>query len=143
MLQAARQIENELREHMRREFGTTLPRFDVMSALYHSASGLRMSELSRRLMVSNGNITGIVERLVQDGHVERASYVGDGRATQVVVTAAGRAFFTKLERSYQSRLDELFADVNFDDADGIILRLARVDGYLKETKKGGHHDRPA
>lgn len=134
LLRAAKQIENELREHLRREFGTTLPRFDVLSALSSASEGLRMSDLSRHLMVSNGNITGIVERLVKDGHVERMASDGDGRATQVVMTGEGRAFFSRLEHSYQARLDELFTDVNYDDADGIILRLARVDGYLKETK---------
>ena len=64
LLRAARIVEGELRERLKREFDSTLPRFDVMSALYRERDGMLMSDLSRYLLVSNGNVTGIVDRLV-------------------------------------------------------------------------------
>ena len=67
ILSAQRVIENEVRERLRVEHDTTLPRFDVMAALYRNEEGLKMSELSGELRVSNGNVTGIVDRLVNDG----------------------------------------------------------------------------
>ncbi|RUW43836.1 MarR family transcriptional regulator, partial [Mesorhizobium sp. M1A.F.Ca.ET.072.01.1.1] len=71
LLRASRTIEAELRERLKKEFDTTLPRFDVMAALYRSPEGMLMSDLSRFLLVSNGNITGIVDRLVSEGLVTR------------------------------------------------------------------------
>ncbi|MEO1292338.1 MAG: MarR family transcriptional regulator, partial [Pseudomonadota bacterium] len=93
MLRATRHIENEIREKLRTEHDTTLPRFDVMAALHRRPLGLKMSELSRMLMVSNGNVTGIVDRLVKEGLVTRDTVAGDRRATRVSLTEAGRAEF--------------------------------------------------
>ena len=93
MLKATRHIEAELREKLRLEHGTTLPRFDVMAAPERRPDGLKMSELSRRLMVSNGNVTGIVDRLVEDGLVVRVEVEGDRRATRVRLTNEGRRAF--------------------------------------------------
>ncbi|TGV77683.1 MarR family transcriptional regulator, partial [Mesorhizobium sp. M00.F.Ca.ET.149.01.1.1] len=72
LLRASRTIEAELRERLKKEFDTTLPRFDVMAALYRSPEGMLMSDLSRFLLVSNGNVTGIVDRLVSEGLVTRS-----------------------------------------------------------------------
>jgi len=130
MLRATKLIENEVREHLRTDFDTTLPRFDVMAALDRSEKGLRMSQLSQELMVSNGNVTGIIARLVKDGLVERIAIKGDRRSTLVRLTAEGKTFFSALAASHEAWLNTLFADVNYDDASGIIARLARVDGHI-------------
>ena len=100
MLKATRHIEAELRERLRLEHGTTLPRFDVMAALERRPDGLKMSELSRRLMVSNGNVTGIVDRLVEDGLVMRVEVEGDRRATRVRLTNDGRRSFEAMARKH-------------------------------------------
>ena len=91
LLRVTRTMEAEIREALRREHDTTLPRFDVMAALSRTETGLKMSELSGQLRVSNGNVTGIVDRLVQDGSVERLAVPGDRRAMQVRLTPSGRA----------------------------------------------------
>ena len=83
MLKTTRFIENELREELRLGFQSTLPRFDVMAMLDRTREGLRMSQLSKQLMVSNGNVTGIIDRLVQEGYVMRVQVKGDKRATLV------------------------------------------------------------
>jgi len=135
MLRATKLIENEVREHLRVEFDTTLPRFDVMAALDRSNEGLRMSELSQELMVSNGNVTGIIDRLVNDGFVERIAIEGDRRSTKVCLTADGRTFFGELAASHEACVNNLFDDVNYDDAAGIITRLERVDGHIADYEE--------
>ena len=89
LLRASRTIEAELRERLKKEFDTTLPRFDVMAALYRVPEGMLMSDLSRFLLVSNGNVTGIVDRLVSEGLVARARRNGDRRTSMVRLTEAG------------------------------------------------------
>src|SRR5580704_15209512 len=79
LLRASRLIEGVARERLKSQFNATLPRFDVMAALYRKPDGMLMSEISRFLMVSNGNVTGIVDRLVSDGLVARAQRNGDRR----------------------------------------------------------------
>src|SRR6059058_919890 len=75
---------------LRDGFETTLPRFDLMAQLERSAEGLKMNELSRRMMVTGGNITGITDQLVTEGLVERSEVDGDRRAYRVRLTAKGR-----------------------------------------------------
>ena len=93
LLKVSRQIEGELRDNFRGEFSTTLPRFDVMAALYRFPKGLRMNELSAVLKVSNGNVTGIVDRLVNDSFIVRVAVPGDRRALLVQLTPAGKKEF--------------------------------------------------
>ncbi len=116
MLRVTRQVEAELRERLRLEYDSTLPRFDVMAALFRDPEGLKMNELSRRLRVSNGNVTGIVERLVEDGLVERIAIAGDRRATLVRLTAAGRATFTEMAVAHEGWVNALLDGVTQDDA---------------------------
>lgn len=100
-------IESELRERLRREFGLTLPRFDVLAALYRRPEGLLMGELSRTLMVSNGNVTGIVDRLVGDGLIRRAWRDGDRRTSHVRLTSKGRRDFGRIAQRHEAWVDEL------------------------------------
>src|SRR4030095_10694689 len=83
-------IEGERRERLSTEFDTTLPRFDVMAALYRTPAGMLMSDLSRFLLVSNGNVTGIIDRLVSEGLVQRGQRNGDRRTSIVQLTKTGK-----------------------------------------------------
>lgn len=91
LLKASGMIEEEVRRRLRRDFDWTLPRFDVMSALHRHPDGLKMSEISRLLRVSNGNITGIVDKLTDEGLALRVSVAGDRRANLIRLTPKGRA----------------------------------------------------
>ena len=82
-------IEREMRRFLRARFATTLPRFDLMAALERAPDGLTMGELSRRLMVSGGNITSIVNALERDGLVRRRSPASDRRTSYVALTEQG------------------------------------------------------
>lgn len=122
MLRASRTIEAELRERLRQEFDTTLPRFDVMAALYRAPEGMLMSGLSSFLLVSNGNVTGIVDRLVTEGLVTRARRNGDRRTSMVKLTDAGRAQFQAMAAAHETWIGELLAGVGEEDT----MRLASM-----------------
>ncbi|TIO07647.1 MarR family transcriptional regulator [Mesorhizobium sp.] len=116
LLRASRSIEAELRERLRQEFNTTLPRFDVMAALYRAPEGMLMSDLSRFLLVSNGNVTGIVDRLVSEGLVARARRNGDRRTSMVRLTEEGSKTFAVIAAAHESWIGELLGNVSEDEA---------------------------
>jgi DNA-binding MarR family transcriptional regulator len=126
LLRTTRLIEAELRDRLRERFDTTLPRFDVMASLYRAEKGLKMSELSRVLLVSNGNVTGIVERLVTEGAVVRVPVAGDRRATLVRLTEKGRSEFAVMAREHAAWIDELLACLPEDEVSGMIGLLDRL-----------------
>jgi len=98
LLKASSLIEDEIRRRLRAEFKSTLPRFDVMSALERAPDGLKMSEISKRLRVSNGNITGIVDKLTEDGLALRVSVPGDRRANLIHLTPKGQKVLPNMPR---------------------------------------------
>lgn len=126
LLRATRRIEGELRERLRTSHDTTLPRFDVLAALYREREGLKMSALSRLLMVSNGNVTGLVDRLAADGLVARVPIAGDRRATLVRLTAAGRAQFEAMAAEHETWIDEIFSVLSRDEVDGMLVPLDKL-----------------
>lgn len=137
LLKAQRMVEAELREKLRVEFGSTLPRFDVLSALYRSKAGLRMSELSSELMVSNGNVTGIVDRLVEDGTVVRVPVDGDRRAMRVRLTDKGLDYFSKLAAEHEQWVSELFVDFDEQQSADLASTLQVItDKSANEGKAG-------
>lgn len=136
ILKVSRKIEGELREKMRVEFGSTLPRFDVLAALYRERDGMRMSELSKSLMVSNGNVTGIVDRLVAEGLVVRLPVENDRRASIVRLTEAGEKDFAERALVHESWVSDLFSDLSSGDADALI-RILRTISHHNEAS---HHD---
>lgn len=136
LLRTTRRVEAEIRERLRTQFATTLPRFDVLAALARNPGGLKMNELSERLKVSNGNITGIITRLVDDGSVVRIAIEGDRRATRVKLTANGQALFEQLAVAHEQWIDELFAELPTDTAHELIDLLARLPADSQNTKKG-------
>jgi DNA-binding MarR family transcriptional regulator len=134
LLKLQRRMEAVLREKLRAEFGTTLPRFDVMAALYHHERGLRMSALSSFLKVSNGNVTGIVDRLVHDGIIIRVPVKGDRRAMTVRLTTKGRDEFADMASVHEAWVNELLADLPHADAEAMIAGLDRLDQTMGEPE---------
>jgi len=126
LLNVTRSTESELREFLRVEHGSTLPRFDVMAALRRADDELTMSELSRRLLVSNGNTTTVVDRLELDGLVTRTPSAADRRVVHVALTKAGRRRFDELAAEHEARLDSLFAGVSAADVDALEELLQRL-----------------
>src|SRR5580765_240826 len=109
LLTCTQLIEKRLRADLRERFDTTLPRFDLMSQLERAPEGLKMSELSRRMMVTGGNVTGITDQLVTEGLVERVDVAGDRRAWRVRLTARGREAFQEMARQHEAWIVDAFA----------------------------------
>ena len=126
MLSAQRGIETSLREMLRTGHDSTLPPFDVLSALDRYRDGLRMSDLSSRLKVSNGNVTGIVERLVGEGLVERIAVDGDRRAMRVRLTADGIARFAGMAGEHERWIDGRFGALSGPELDTFITLLNKI-----------------
>ena len=105
-------VEQEIRTILREKFDMTLPRFELLSALDRVADGLTMGELSRWLMVSKGNVTGIAERLSEDGFIVREPTPTDRRSFVVTLTEKGRKAYKEMELEYEQLLEKLFDDLS-------------------------------
>ncbi len=126
LLTCTTMIEASIRSRLRTEFGATLPRFDVMAQLHRSEAGMTLGALSRRMMVSNGNVTGLIDRMVAGGEVERMPHATDRRATTVRLTAAGRTRFDAMAAAHEGWVAELFGDVPPGDVPVLMAALGRV-----------------
>jgi DNA-binding MarR family transcriptional regulator len=126
-------IEREMRRFLRTRFATTLPRFDLMAALERAPEGLSMGDLSRRLMVTGGNVTAIVDSLERDGLVARRSPASDRRTSYVALTERGRAAFAAMAREHEQWIDRLLAAVPDEEIDPLADLLADLK-HGAETK---------
>jgi len=136
MLKVSRTIEAQLRENLRETFDTTLPRFDVMAALNRYEEGLRMSALSDVLRVSNGNVTGIVDRLVTEGLVKRTPVPDDRRAFVVRLTAKGKREFARQATEHQVWVNGLLQSVEPKRAEHLVTELGDLFDQISEADKG-------
>ena len=116
LLGVTRSVEAKLRENLRIEFATTLPRFDVMAALYRYGEGLKMSQLSGLLRVSNGNVTCIVDKLVAEGLAIRVAVPGDRRAWHVRLTKKGTEKFKVQAEEHERWINDLLGVLSEEDA---------------------------
>lgn len=128
LLGVTRLAEGQLREFLRVNHGTTLPRFDVMAALYRRREGVTMTELSRMLLVSNGNATVVVDRLEQDGLARRTASETDRRTTYVSLTSEGLATFERLASDHEAEVSRIFADLSESDIEQLTDILKRTGG---------------
>ena len=119
-------IENEVRRRLRDQFDITLPRFDLLAQLDRTPKGMTLGELSQRMMVSNGNVTGLVDRLVEQGLINRRPSPKDRRAQIVSLTAAGRKIFRAMARENGDWIGEIFAELSSDDIDTLMHLLAKT-----------------
>lgn len=108
-------IERDLRTRLRETFSVTLPQFDVLAELERASTPLTMSELSHELMVSNGNVTGVIDRLEKNGFIERHRPAHDRRIQQIMLTKRGRKEFDKMAVQHERWLNELLSDLSKTD----------------------------
>jgi DNA-binding MarR family transcriptional regulator len=126
MLRATRLIEADLRERLRTEFDSTLPRFDVMATLARTEEGLTMTHLSRELLVSNGNVTGIVERLVAEKLVVRVGDATDKRKTRVRLTLKGLRGFEVMARAHEAWVSDCLEQLSPSDIGALLSLLSKA-----------------
>jgi DNA-binding MarR family transcriptional regulator len=125
-------VEKRVRTRLRERFDTTLPRFDLMAQLERAPEGLKMNELSRRMMVTGGNVTGITDQLAAEGLVDRVDVQGDRRAYRVRLTARGRKLFNEMARQHESWIVDAFAALSDEE----IAVLHKLLGKVKDHSRG-------
>ncbi|WP_234390856.1 MarR family winged helix-turn-helix transcriptional regulator [Nocardia suismassiliense] len=133
LLATTNEIEQEIRTRLRTRFATTLPRFDYLAQLDRHHDGLRMSALSRYLMVTGGNVTGLTDQLVAEGWVDRIPDPIDKRATLVRLTDLGRARFDEMAAEHERWLTEMFAGFGRGDEQALFDLLGRLRVHLAAT----------
>src|SRR4051812_22570515 len=119
-------FETEIRRRLRDNYDVTLPRFDLMAQLDKTPSGMTLGELSSRLMVTNGNVTGLTDRLVEQGLIDRRPSPKDRRSQIVSLTADGRRTFRAVARAHEDWIAELFADLSAADIDALMRLLGKT-----------------
>lgn len=142
LLTCTTMIERQVRERLRERFDITLARFDLMAQLARAPKGLRMSELSRRLMVTGGNVTGLTDQLVGEGLVMRRELPDDRRVYTVRLTAKGKRQFDAMAEAHEGWIVALFADLSPDEREALYhllgvlkARLARITGLRREAAR--------
>ncbi|MFB9242272.1 MarR family transcriptional regulator [Massilia antarctica] len=131
MLSCTVRIENEIRSRLRTTFDITLPRFDLMAQLERHPDGLRMGELSRRMMVTGGNITGITDQLEQEALVVRVPDPKDRRAYKVKLTSEGHTAFARMAVVHEEWIADLLKDMSPDDKGQLIALLSQMKQHLQ------------
>lgn len=134
LLSCSMTIEKKVRNMLIEAFGTTLPRFDVLAALDRNADGLTMSALSAKLLVSNGNVTSIVSRLVDDGAITRTQDRDDRRVQRVKLTAKGRRDFRVMAAEHERWIERLFADLADGEVEQLFAGLNRMKTSIEKSK---------
>ena len=131
-------IEGEVRRRLRDCFDVTLPRFDLMAQLDRAPNGMTLGELSQRMMVTNGNVTGLVDRLVAQKLIDRRPSPSDRRSQIVSLTAEGRKTFRAMARANGNWIGEIFADLSPGEIDALmrLLDKAKASARKAVAKRG-------
>lgn len=127
-------IERVIRARLRRDFNTTLPRFDLMAQLQRNPGGLKMGELSKRLLVTGANVTGITDQLVGEGLVKREPIEGDRRAFSVRLTPKGKRVFDTMAAAHERWVIELMAGMNDSKRNALYSMLGQFKRGLRSEE---------
>ncbi len=131
LLTCTQLVEKQVRSQLRERFDTTLPRFDLMAQLERAPEGLKMNEVSRRMMVTGGNVTGITDQLVAEGLVDRVDVAGDRRAYRVCLTAKGRKLFNEMARQHEQWIVDAFSSLSDKDVATLNKLLGKVKDHAR------------
>ena len=137
MLTCTTLIESEVRKRLRDNFDITLPRFDLLAQLERAPNGMTLGELSQRMMVSNGNLTGLVDRLREQGLIKRKPSPTDRRVQIVSLSAEGKRFFRAMARANADWVGEIFADLSKDDIETLMALLGKTKASARKARKNG------
>jgi DNA-binding MarR family transcriptional regulator len=137
LLTCTAMIEGEVRRRLRERFDVTLPRFDLMAQLDKAPDGMTLSDLSKRMMVSNGNLTGLVERLAASGHLDRRTSASDRRAQVISLTQLGRAEFRAMAAEHEHWIADLFGDLTRREQEDLMRLLAKTKMSARRAIAGG------
>ena len=130
LLACTNQIEARVRSNLQTQFGTTLPRFDLMAQLERAPEGLKMSELSQRMMVTGGNVTGVTDGLEKEGLVVREVDPADRRVFRVKLTAEGERQFRRMASDHEQWVIELFANLSAKQKKQLVDLLGELKRHI-------------
>jgi DNA-binding MarR family transcriptional regulator len=133
MLSCTNRIENFVRQKMLANFATTLPRFDLMAQLERARQGLKMSELSQRMMVTGGNVTGITDALEKEGLVVREVDPSDRRVFRVKLTAEGQRQFRRMAAEHEQWIIALLGGMPGRQKEALVGLLGELKHHLNQT----------
>ncbi len=131
LLSCTNLISDEIRRRLRNSYDVTLPRFDVMAQLQREPQGLRLGDLSRRMMVTGGNLTGVIDRLVAEGLVARAVDPDDRRAVTVRLTKAGETMFRLMASEHEGWVGQMFDQVSPETLERLLTDLHALKSSVK------------
>lgn len=137
MLATHRLVMTRTRRLLQERYDTTLPRFDLMAQLERAPQGLKMGELSKRMMVTGGNVTGITDMLEDEGLVERVADPSDRRAWRVRLTAAGRRAFAAMALEHERWVVECFDELTGREMATMAALLARLKSHVRQLEERG------
>ena len=134
LLTCTQLIEQRVRSRLREQFETTLPRFDLMAQLERAPDGLKMNELSRRMMVTGGNVTGITDQLEAEGMVQRVPLEGDRRALLIRLTPTGKKAFAEMASVHEGWIVESLAGLNEREVETLHALLGKVKQHINAAE---------
>ncbi len=126
-------IETEVRRRLRENFVVTLPRFDLMAQLERKPHGMTLGELSQRMMVTNGNVTGLVDRLVTEGVITRTRQKSDRRSHIVSMTEKGRRQFARMAKEHENWIAGMFGDLSQNEFTGLTKLLGKLKASVRSA----------
>ena len=133
LLSCSALLEKTVRARLTAEFDTTLPRFDVLAALERTPDGLQLCQLSRYLLVSNGNVTPVIARLVSEGLVDRRVDTSDGRVVRVSLTPEGRGAFLQMAAAHEAWIETMLSGLDHADQTELLTLLTRLRRVLAKV----------
>ena len=134
LLTCTQLVEKGVRSRLRERYATTLPRFDLMAQLERAPQGLKMNELSSRLMVTGGNVTGITDQLAGEGLVDRMTVTGDRRACRVRLTAKGRRVFREMAQQHEAWIVDAFSALSEREVATLHKLLGKVKDHARSQR---------
>ena len=137
LLTCTQLIESMVRARLRAEFDTTLARFDVLAALDAAGEELTMGALSARLMVTSGNVTGLIDAMEQDGLVGRHAHPSDRRSTLIAITSEGQALFARMAPAHARWIEEAMATLSRAEGWALWNALGRLKNSVLLEKQNG------
>jgi len=136
LLSCTNQIENRIRQNLQARFDTTLPRFDLMAQLERAPEGLKMSELSQRMMVTGGNVTGITDGLEKEGLVVREVDTADRRVFRVKLTTEGQKQFQRMAAEHEQWVVDLFGGLSQKQKKQLVDLLGELKSHISSGQGG-------
>jgi DNA-binding MarR family transcriptional regulator len=133
LLTCTNMVQGAVRKRLGDHFNTTLPRFDLLAQLERAPQGMTLGDLSRRMMVTNGNVTGLVERLVQLGFVVRTPLPTDRRVQIVKLTQKGRTHFDRMANAHKDWIAELFSELSAREIEDLLRALGKLKDSVKAS----------